>query len=147
MANTPFNGNEVAIEYDESLTDVPEWLVIGCVTDTDLDTSRDTIDANSKCGDATLAGTATFTANFTMFWNKTPDVGQVSQVTMADLNYNGNGAVKHWRIIHIDDPSIVYREFRGSITSFNETFNNNDVVGATVAISIVGGVITIPPTT
>jgi hypothetical protein len=147
MANTPFNGNEVALEYDISLTDTPDWEVIGCVTDTDLDTSRDTIDANSKCGDATLAGTATFTANFTIFYNKTPDAGQLPYTTLASLNYNGNGDVKHWRIIHVDDPAVIYREFRGSITSFNETFNNNDVVGATATISIVGGVISVAPTT
>lgn len=148
MANTHFDGKEVDLELDVSLTDTPDWKLVACLTESDLDTSRETIDANTKCGNATLAGTATITANFTGFAIKDPDVTQVSMQTLADINFNGNGSNKHWRYISTEDAGATYyREFDGSLTSYNESTNNAEAVTFSGTLSVVGNVIIEAPTT
>jgi hypothetical protein len=146
MATEILNGKDIALELDISLTDTPDWQVVTCITETDLDTARETIDANSKCGPATLAGTATFTANFTGFFAQVLDAGEISLPSLAVINYEGNGEERHWRLIDTDGGTTYYREFRGALTAFNESSNNNEPVTYTATISIAGNVLLAPTT-
>jgi hypothetical protein len=148
MANTVYDGKEIDLELDVSLTETPDWKLVACLTDSDLDTSRETIDANSKCGNATLAGTATITANFTGFAIKDPDITQVSQQALAEINFQGNGEVRHWRYINNEDAGAsYYREFNASLTAYNESHNNAESATFTGTLSVVGDVIIEVPTT
>jgi len=148
MANTHFDGKEVDLELDVSLTATPDWKLVACLTESDLDTSRETIDANTKCGNATLAGTATITANFTGFAIKDADVTQVSMQDLAVINFQGNGDVRHWRYINNEDAgSSYYREFNASLTSYNESTNNAEAATFSGTLSVVGDVIIEAPTT
>lgn len=141
MANTPLEGKKVSLEYDVSLTATPDWKVVACITDTDLDSSRETIDVSSKCGPGTLAGQATNSVNFTGFFIIDEDTEQVSGQTLADINFNQDGVSKHWRLIDEDTGgALYYREFNGPLTAYNESSNNNEAVTFTGTISIIGNV-------
>lgn len=145
MGTTKYLGKNVALELDVSLTPTPDWEVVVCMTTNDLDGTRETIDANSKCGTDQLAGDKTETANFEGFFVTDPTAGvQVTAGTLRDI-FN-SGEVRHWRYISADEETV-YREFNGSITAFTETFNNGEAVGFSGAISISGDVIDVAPTT
>lgn len=146
MANTKYLGKNVALELDVSLNpESPDWEIVACLTETDLDGTRETIDANSKCGPDQLPGDKTDTSNFTGFFISDPAAGvQVSMHTLADI-YDA-GEVRHFRIISADGTTI-YREFNGSLTAYNETFNNGEAVGFSGTISISGDIVRTAPTT
>lgn len=138
-------GKNVAMELDVSETDTPDWEVVVCMTNNGLSGSRDTIDADSKCGSDQLPGDKTDTAEFEGFFISDPQAGlQVTMNTMA-LLYD-NGEVRHWRFISLDGTTI-YREFNGSISDYNETFNNGEAVGYNGTIAVSGDIIRTAPTT
>ena len=146
MGSTKYLGKNVALELDVSMTETPDWEVVVCMTNNGLDGSREQIDANSKCGSDQLGGDKTDTASFEGFFVTNPDAGiQVTMNTMRDI-YDA-GDVHHFRFISADDGATVYREFNGTITTYNETFNNGEAVGYNGTISISGDVISEAPTT
>jgi len=118
---------------------------VACITDSDIDGSRETIDASTKCGPDQLAGQKTDTANLTGFFITDPTVDQVSMNTLAAI-YDA-GEVRHWRFIDEDGGSIYYREFNASMTAYNESSNINEPVTFTATLGISGDVIRILPTT
>jgi predicted secreted protein len=145
MANTPIKGDVILLELDTSNTDTPTWAVVGCITESDIDGTRETIDASSKCGPAQLAGQKTDTANFTGFYNTDPEAGEVSMNEIAAA-YD-DGEIHHWRLIDEDGGDLYYREFRGPITAYNESTNQNEPVTFTASVGINGDIIRTAPTT
>lgn len=143
MANTPFLGNKVIAQLDRSTTDTPDWALLGCLTDSDIDGSRETIDASSKCGPAQLAGQKTDTANFTGFMNIDPLTDNVTLDELAAI-YDA-GESRHFRFIDDEGGSLYYREFNGAITAWNESSNFNEPLTFTGAIAITGDIIRILP--
>lgn len=144
MANTPIKGDVIGLYLDISVTDTPNWQLVGCITETDIDGTRETIDASSKCGPAQLAGQKTDTANFTGYFNTDPEAGEVSMQEIAAA-YDA-GDIRHWKVEH-EDSDILYREFRGPVTAYNESYNQNEPVTFTASIGINGDVIRTAPTT
>lgn len=145
MANTKYLGNKVNLELDISLTATPDWQVVACITQTDLDGSRETIDASTKCGPDQLAGQRTDTSNFTGFFIIDPTAEQVSMNTLAAIYDTGD--VRHWRLIDEDGGLTYYREFNGSMTAYNESSNINEPVTFTATLGISGDIIRTLPTT
>lgn len=145
MANTKMKGDVVAVYLDTAAPGitVPVWKMVACITTSDIDGSRDTIDVASKCGPGQLAGQQTDTSNFAGFFIKDPTVDQVSMNTIASA-YD-DGLVHHWKYADADE--IYYREFLGSITAYNENTDNNTAITFTAAVAIEGGVTRTPPTT
>jgi len=145
MANTKYLGNKVNLELDISLTATPDWQVVACITQSDLDGTRETIDASTKCGPDQLAGQRTDTSNFTGFFIIDPTVDQVSMNTLAAIYDSGD--VRHWRLIDEDGGATYYREFNGSMTAYNESSNINEPVTFTATLGISGDIIRTLPTT
>lgn len=145
MPQTVIKGDVVLLELDVSLTDTPDWKIVGCITESDIDGTRETIDASSKCGPAQLAGQRTDTANFTGFYNTTPEITEVSMNEIAAAYDDGNS--RHWRLIDEDGGDVYYREFNGPITSYNESTNQNEPVTFTASVGINGDIIRVAPTT
>lgn len=145
MANTEYLGNKINAELDISATDTPDWKLVACITDSDIDQTRETIDGGSKCGPNQLAGTVTSTANLTGFFIIDPTSDQVSMNEMAAAFDSGES--RHWRFIDNEGGLIYYREFNGPLTSYNESTNQNEPVTFTAAVAINGDIIRILPTT
>lgn len=145
MPHTIIKGDIILLELDTSLTETPEWKIVGCITESDIDGSRETIDASSKCGPAQLAGQKTDTANFTGFYNTTPEATEVSMNEIAAAYDSGDS--RHWRLIDEDGGDIYYREFNGPVTSYNESTNQNEPVTFTASVGINGDIIRVAPTT
>lgn len=146
MANTKITGNVINLELDVSLTDTPDWEIVACLTESDLDMTIEEIDAESKCGQDTLAGTTSEAANFTAFFITDPEAGvQVSMPTVREIAKSK--ATRHWRFIDEDGGALYYREFDGVITAYNESTNLNEPVTFTATISVKGDTIDVAPTT
>lgn len=144
MANTPIKGDIIQLELDVSLTDTPEWRIVACITESDIDGTRETIDASSKCGPAQLAGQRTDTANFTGFYDTHPAGTNVSMNEIAAAFDSGDS--RHWRLIDEDGGDLYYREFNGPITAYNESTNQNEPVTFTASVGINGDIIRTAPT-
>lgn len=146
MANEKILGNKINVELDVSLTETPDWVIVACTTDTDLDMTIEEIDATSKCGPDTLAGETTETMNFTGFYIIDPEAGvQVSMPTIRSVAKAKES--RHWRLIDEDGGDLYYREFNGVVTAYNESSNLNEAVTFTATISIKGDTIDVAPTT
>jgi predicted secreted protein len=146
MSNSTYLGNKIIFDKDVSLTDTPEWVTVACITQTDIDGSRETIDTSSKCGPGQVAGAKTQTANFTGFFITDPVEGvQVSMNEIAASFDSGDSG--HWRYIDEDGGNIYYREFYGPITSYKESSNLNEAITFVGAVAINGDVIRILPVT
>lgn len=146
MANTTYLGNKIIFDLDVSLTDTPEWETVACITQTDLDATRETIDTSSKCGPGQVAGAKTQTANFTGFFITDPVDGV--QVSMNELAVVFDaGESRHWRLIDEDGGGVYYREFNGPLTSYKESSNLNEAITFVGAIAINGDVIRTLPVT
>jgi hypothetical protein len=138
-------GRDVNLYLDTSLTATPNWEMVACITETNIDQSRTTIDASSKCGLNILAGQKNAgTSNFKGFYITDPTVTQVSMNTIAAL-YD-DGLKHHWKLSTVSG-SDYYREFNGYLTTYNESSNFQEAVNFTGAISISGDVILVKPTT
>lgn len=140
MANKPIAGNKIIMQLDLT-TDggVADWALVGCLTDTDIDSTRETIDASSKCGPATLAGQKTDTVNFTGYLDTEPDVNTVTLDELAAI-YDAADS-RHWRLLDEDGGAIYYREFNGTLTAWNESANQNEPVTFTAAMGLNGDII------
>lgn len=147
MATANFLGDKIMLELDTSTTDVPDWKLVACVTTSDLDGTRQTIDVASKCGPGTLPGNPTDTANFAGFMST--NIDPATQVSLNDIrSVYKNNTIAHWRFLDIDTTGAeFYREFYGGLTTWNESFNTNEAVTFTAAIAINGGTIDTAPTT
>lgn len=139
MANTKLLGNKVNAYLDVAVTGAPEWKLVACITESDIDQSRETIDTSSKCGPGQEAGNATNTANLTGFLIIDPEVNQVTMNDLAELFDSANSA--HWKYEDEDGGNVYYREFNGPLTAFNEASNNNEAVTFTLSIAINGDII------
>lgn len=147
MAYTPISGKNVNLYRDESATLTPDWVLYGCLTELGTDGSRDTIDASSKCGSAQLGGSKTETVTFTGFASKEAEADGIIGMNGVAESFD-TGDTYHWKIQSDDDGgSFIYREFNGSVTSYAETFNQDDAVGYNGTISVSGDIIRIAPTT
>lgn len=140
MAKTPYLGNKIILEKDVSLTATPEWRLVACITESDIDGSRETIDASTKCAPAQLAGQKTDTANFTGFFQLGTDpLTEISLNELAEAYDDGDS--HHWRLIDEDGGSVYYREFYGPLTAYNESSNLNEPVTFTGTVAINGDII------
>lgn len=139
MANTPYLGNKIIAQLDRSTTGVADWALVGCLTDSDIDGSRETIDASSKCGPAQLAGQKTDTANFTGFMDADQSTPNVTLDELAAI-YDA-GESRHWRYLDDEGGSTYYREFNGPLTAFNESTNFNEAITFTGTVAITGDII------
>jgi hypothetical protein len=137
-------GDLVNAYLDTAVSGAPVWKLVACITTSDIDGTRETIDANSKCGTDTLSGQKTETANFAGFFITDPTVDQVSMNTIAAAF--DDGLQHHWKFATADE-TVYYREFDGSITAYNESSNINEAVTFTAAVSITGDIIRTAPTT
>jgi predicted secreted protein len=146
MGNTNYLGNKIIFDLDVSLTDTPEWETVACITQTDIDATRETIDVSSKCGPGQIAGAKTQTANFTGFFIVDPVSGV--QVSMNEIAAAFDaGEPRHWRFIDEDGGGTYYREWYGSLTSYKESTNLNEAITFVGAIAINGNVIRTLPIT
>lgn len=145
MANTQYLGNKINAELDISVTPTANWKLVACITDSDIDQTRETIDGSSKCGPNQLAGTATNTANLTGFFIIDPTNSQVSMNELAAVFDSADS--RHWRFIDNEGGDIYYREFNGPMTAYNESTNADEPVTFTAAIAINGDIIRTLPTT
>ena len=146
MANTTYLGNKIVFDLDVSLTETPEWETVACMTQTDIDSTRETIDVSSKCGPGQVAGAKTQTSNFTGFFITDPEAGvQVSMNEIAAVFDAGES--RHWRLIDEDGGAIYYREFNGPMTAYNESSNLNEAVTFTGTIAINGEITRALPVT
>lgn len=139
MANKPILGDKIIMQYDRSVTATPDWALIGCVTDTGLNGSRETIDASSKCGPAQLAGQKTDTANFTVIMDTTPDVNTATFDEVAGLYDTGD--IYHFRYLDDEGGAIYYREFNASLTEWDESANKGEALTGTGTLAITGDII------
>lgn len=145
MANTKYLGNKINLYKDQSVTLTPDWMLVACLTDSDIDSTRETIDAGSKCGPDQLAGTKTDTVNATGFFIIDTDADQISLNELA-ISYD-SGDSGHWKFEDEDGGTTYYREFNGPILSFNESLNQNEPVTFTLSIGVKGDIIRTLPTT
>lgn len=147
MANDAVNGSDVILQYDTTNgVGLPDWNLVACGTEGGLDGTRETIDATSKCGTRTLAGTKTESYNFTGFMAKNPTADTVSINEMRALFKSAD--IGHWRVFDQETAGATYyREFFGALTTFNETHNQNEAVGFNMVISIDGETVDALPVT
>lgn len=139
MANKPIIGDKIIMQFDRATTGPADWALVGCVTDQDIDGSRDTIDASSKCGSAQLAGQKTDTANFTILMDTDPGVDSMTFDEVAGLYDTGD--IYHFRYLDDEGGSIYYREFNASLTAWNESSNKGEPLTGTGTLSISGNII------
>lgn len=135
----PLNGNLVNLYVDESQTDVPDWRMVACLTDTSFNGNGDTIDASSKCGQAKLAGQSNDSVDFEGFFELTPTSAQVSYSALIEI-YKAK-TLRHWKISTADGVDY-YREFDGVLNPYTESLPYNDAASFTGTIDISGDIIT-----
>lgn len=140
MPNKPITGNKIIMQLDLT-TDggTPDWALVGCLTDTDIDSTRETIDASSKCGPAQLAGQKTDTVNFTGFLDTDPEPDMVTLDDIAAIYDSAD--VRHWRLLDEDGGALFYREFNATLTAWNEDVSQNAPVTFTGAMGVTGDII------
>lgn len=131
MAYTPdVKGNDIALFLNTGGTD---YLVV-CLTSLDLDMSASEIDASSKCGSATLAGTIDQTVTFEgkMVSNASGNIKDFDDM----IAIMQGQAAQSWKIKDTVS-SKVYRAFNGVLTQYNESFPQDDVstFGGTIRIN------------
>lgn len=144
MASTKLVGDKIIAQLDlNTVGGAADWALIGCITDSDVDGTRETIDASSKCGPDQLPGQQTNTVNLTGFLNTTPGVDEVSLNELAAI-YDST-ILRHFRLMDDEGGDLYYREFFGYLTAWNESSNQNEPVTFTAAIAVSGNVIRVLP--
>lgn len=139
MAETvnSIKGKEVLL-YISTNTTTPAYSILVCQINGGLSGSRDVNTQSTKCGTAKAGGEPNYTVTGSLAANTDPDTGEISADALIALFDSGDSFL--FKIAHETTPANIYRQGTGFFSSYNETYNDGEVVTADFTIEVEGGI-------